>query len=103
MSKKCPRCGSKKIIIDNYDFAYCITCEMYDMVKKFPEQTIFDQITQSEETLAVEFVEPYTRWGEDGYLETLWKSNFRELSGILFDTKEEAIAATVMEMKKMAE
>lgn len=39
----------------------------------------------------------------DGYLETLWKSNFRELSGMLFDTKEEALAATVARFKEMAE
>ncbi len=66
------------------------------------EYTLFDHITASEEVLVKEFVEPYTRWGEDGYLETLWRSNFRELSGMLFDTKEEAIAATVAKLKEEA-
>jgi hypothetical protein len=62
--------------------------------------TVFDHITQSVEALAPEFVEPYTCWGEDGYLETRWRTNFRELSGMLFDTREEVISATVAELKK---
>jgi hypothetical protein len=66
-------------------------------------KTVFDRITASPEVLAAEFVEPYTRWGEDGYLETLWRSNFRELSGMLFDTKEEAIAATVARLKEVCD
>ena len=64
-------------------------------------RTLFDHITASPEVLAEEFVETYTRWGEDGYLETLWRPNFRELSGILFDTKEEAIAATLAKLKEI--
>ena len=64
-------------------------------------KTVFDRITASPEVLAEEFVEPYTRWGEDGHLETLWRSNFRELSGMLFDTKEEAIAATVAKLQEV--
>ena len=64
------------------------------------EFTIFNHITTSPETLAEEFVEPYTRWGEDGYPETLWRSNFRELSGMLFDTKAEALAATLEKLKE---
>lgn len=66
------------------------------------KQTIFQEITASPEVLAEEFVEPYTRWGEDGHLETLWRSNFRELSGMLFDTREEAISATVNKLKEVA-
>lgn len=64
------------------------------------KQTIFHDITSSPEVLAEEFVEPYTRWGENGHLETLWRSNFRELSGMLFATKEEALAATVAKLKE---
>ena len=71
------------------------------MKKQKKENTLFDRITQSPEVLAEEFVEPYTRWGADGHLETLWRSNFRELSGMLFDTKEEAIAATVAKLKEV--
>jgi hypothetical protein len=63
-------------------------------------KTVFARITASPEVLAEEFVEPYTRWGEEGHLETLWRSNFRELSGMLFDTKEEAVAATVAKLNE---
>lgn len=101
MSKKCPSCGSKKIIIDNYDFAYCIACELYAMAEKFPEQSVFDRITQSEEVLAEEFVEPYTTWAADGSLDKMWQTSFRDLSCRLFDTKEEAIAATVEKLKEV--
>lgn len=65
-------------------------------------KTVFDRIMESPKVLAEEFVEPYTRWGEDGYLETLWRSNFRELSGMLFDTKAEALAATVARLNEVA-
>lgn len=64
-------------------------------------KTVFASITKSQEVLAEEFVEPYTRWGEDGHLETLWRSNFRELSGMLFDTREEAYATTVAKLKEV--
>ena len=47
MSKKCPRCGNKEVIIDNYEYAYCTVCEMYELAEKFPEQTLFDRITES--------------------------------------------------------
>ena len=63
-------------------------------------KTVFDKITASPEVLAEEFVEPYTRWGEDGHLETLWRTNFGELSGMLFDTREEAIAASIPGMQR---
>ena len=72
-------------------------------VEHFPEQTVFDQITQSEETLAEEFVEPYTTWAADGNLNKMWQTSFRDLSCRLFDTKEEAVAATVARLKEVAE
>lgn len=95
MSKKCPSCGNKEIIIDNYDFAYCITCEMYDMVEKFPEQTIFDRITKSVDTLAEEFVGMmYDRVsGEYRY--------YSMLTGEFYNSYEEAIAATVIKLKEV--
>ena len=65
------------------------------------KQSLFKQITASPGVLAEEFVEPYTRWGEDGHLETCWRTNFRELSGMLFDTKEEALAAMVARFKEV--
>jgi hypothetical protein len=79
----------------------CNSCGKIGVTANFVEPTLFNRITQSPEVLAEEFVEPYTRWGEDGYLETLWRSNFRELSGMLFDTKEEALAETVARLKEV--
>lgn len=66
-------------------------------------RTLFDRLRDTPEVLAEEFVGPYTRWGEDGHLETLWRTNFRELSGMLFDTRDEAIAATVAKLKEVEE
>ena len=83
----------------NCKYPDAIACNLY----RDAPPSLFDNITESPEALAEEFVEPYTRWGEDGHLETLWRSNFRELSGMLFDTKEEAFTATVEEFKEVTE
>jgi DNA-directed RNA polymerase subunit RPC12/RpoP len=103
MSNQCPYCGSlRNVCISPVLLKYvCLACEKFFSKGEQPEQSVFNRITQSPEVLAEEFVEPYTRWGEDGYLETLWRSNFRELSGMLFDTKEEALAATVERLKEV--
>ena len=97
----CPKCGNTDVrwIRDDADCAQyiCLECNQGFC---YPPKTLFASITASQEALAEEFVEPYTRWGEDGHIETLWRSNFRELSGMLFDTKEEAIAATLHELNQ---
>ena len=98
----CPKCGNTDVswIRDDADCAQyiCLDCKHSFC---YPPKTLFNHITASEEVLAEEFVEPYSRWGEDGHLETLWRSNFRELSGMLFDTREEAFAATVEKLKEV--
>lgn len=63
--------------------------------------TVFEKITESLEVLAAEFVEPYTTWDSDGRLDKMWRTSFRDLSGRLFDTREEAIAATVAKLKEV--
>jgi hypothetical protein len=80
----------------------CNSCGKISFTANFVEPTLFDRITSSPEVLAPEFVEPYTCWGENGQLETRWRTNFRELSGMLFDTREEAIAATLEELNKVS-
>ncbi len=99
----CGRCKSSIVVPWNNvkDFYKCMNCSAMGYAEKFPEKTVFDLITASPEVLAEEFVEPYTRWGEDGHLETLWRSNFRELSGMLCDTREETIAATMEKLKEV--
>jgi hypothetical protein len=98
----CPKCGCTDVswIRDDADCAQyiCLECKQAFC---YPPKTVFDTITASHEVLAEEFVEPYTRWGEDRHLETLWRSNFRELSGMLFDTREKAIAATIEKLKEV--
>lgn len=102
-NRVCDRCKSSFIIPHERlsNFYQCQKCNNIGRAEDFPKATIFDTITASPEVLAEEFVEPYTRWGENGYLETLWRSNFRELSGMLFATKEEAIAVTVEKLKEV--
>ena len=96
MSKKCPSCGNKEIIIDSHKFGYCTGCELYDMVEKFPEQSVFDRITQSEETLAEKLVyHGVTSWDDEFYASTICDE--------IYKTKAEAIAATVAKLKEVAE
>ena len=71
--------------------------------KDFREVSVFDKIVTSPELLAEEFVEPYTTWGADGYLDKRWKTSFRDLSGRTFDTRAEAVAATIEKLKEVAE
>lgn len=91
----CAACNTKQ------KDGYYMCCACRHKWRDVESSSVFDHITASPEVLAEEFVEPYTRWGEDGYPETLWRSNFRELSGMLFDTKEEAITATVGKLKEV--
>lgn len=103
MSNKCPYCGSfRNVCVNPVSFKYvCLACEKFFCKGEQPKQTVFDRITQSEEVLAEEFVEPYTTWAADGSLDKMWQTSFRDLSCRLFDTKEEAIAATVARLKEV--
>ena len=109
MSRKCPKCDSSDIYVQvlrpyhSIDWAWCRTCSYDGEEPEFAFTTVFEAVTASQEALAEEFVEPYTRWEEDGHLEALWRSNFRELSGMLFDTKEEAITATLAKFKEVCD
>ena len=96
MSKKCPRCGNKEIIIDGAEYAYCPVCELYEVAEKFPEQTVFDRITQSPETLAEKLVcHGVTSWDDEFYASTICNE--------IYKTKSEAIAATVEKLKEVGE
>ena len=111
MSKKCPACGSKKIIMGSCEFAYCIGCELFDMVEKFPEQSVFDRITASPEVLAEKLVYQaaiktsklvYDHRGRGvgvRYdIEEVWKSTITEDT---YTSKSEAHAATVAKLKEV--
>ncbi len=105
MSNQCPYCGSlRNVCVSPVSLKYvCLACEKFFIKGEQPKQTVFEKITSSLEVLAEEFVEPYTTWGADGYLNKMWRTNFRDLSGMLFDTREEAIAATVAKLKEVEE
>ena len=102
----CPECGSYLFSYEHTEdndwrLCTCECCGCSGTPEEFLYNSVFARIASSPELLAEEFVEPYIRWGEDGHPETLWRSNFRELSGMMFDTKEEAVAATVGRLKEV--
>lgn len=77
-----------------------VTCHHY-----LPK-TLFDQITQSPETLAERLV--YRVWDEFEidwvwYSTVLKASSGRDFNKVSFNTKEEAIAATVAKLKEVAQ
>lgn len=100
MSKKCPKCGNKEIIIDKHEFAYCTDCEMYDLMELFPEQSVFDQITASPEVLAPQFLYHVTSF-LDGLdkPKKIWYSTL--IQGRAFASETEAKRATVARLKEV--
>lgn len=93
----CKMCGGK-VIQDGYYagsiFYKCQSCNRIlgkDMTKVL---TVFDKITESEETLAEKFV--YQISDSDGY--QWWTSML--CNDTLWELKAEAIAATAEELKK---
>ena len=100
-AKYCKDCKNMKCPEGRVNCKYpdAIACEFYSDTPAI----VFQAITESPEVLAVEFVEPYTTWDSDGRLNKRWKTSFRDLSGRLFDTREEAIAATVAAFNSIVE
>lgn len=96
MIKECPFCGSIRIVETlKGDTSICLACESFLNDKSKP--TLFDRITKSIDTLAVEFVGMmYDRVsGEYRY--------YSMLTGEFYNSYEEAHAATVARLKEMAE
>ena len=98
MSKKCPRCESKDIHITEYpaptdNMATCYGCGYADLADRFPEQTVFNQITASPEVLAKELVTLDC--------DSLWFAWVGIGRREAFSTREEAIAATVEKLKEV--
>lgn len=98
MSKKCADCGCEvnpNVIQGMY---YCPRCDDDKTERDVLPLTVFDKITESVETLAEKLV--YMRvvsWDD----EINWYS--LALRSHCFRTKEEAIAATIEELKKEVE
>lgn len=107
MSKKCPRCESKDIHITEYpnptdSVATCYGCGHIGLVEQFPEQTVFDRITQSPEVLGPCFVYHITSF-LDGLNKPkrVWYSTL--INNQYFNTELEAKRATVMRLKEVAD
>lgn len=99
MSKICPECGSDRIMTERRPDGYhiCRNCCFYWRNEEAPKQTVFEQITQSKETLAEKLVYAVSYH---------WEMEFRYTSNLIpghkrFDTKAEAIAATLMRLNEV--
>ena len=102
MSKiKCPQCGDRDVSITLYtppdkDVASCRKCGYTSLAEDFPEQSLFDRITETPEVLAEKFV--YREFPGQ------WRSTIVPLEkGGLYYNKPEAISATVAKLKEIAE
>lgn len=93
MSKKCPDCGSLNVeeVFDGE--SYCKDCFLHCATDDLEDASLFDQITQSPETLAEKLVEDTM----DGtmFYSVLTKEDYC--------TKERALAATVAKLKEVVE
>jgi hypothetical protein len=113
MSKKCPKCESIAVVYEDYvggtSFYRCQTCGYRG--SDFALPTVFDCITASPEVLAEKFVYETQEFFYDDdhkpipnhtyYVSLLLVS---EVTGrkIYFETREQAVAATVARLKEVA-
>lgn len=92
MSKQCPYCKSKKVGSFNDEVAVCTECHRVFGKSQLVDTTLFDQITQSHETLAEKLVVEY-RHGVKDY------AYYSTVTCELYNTRPEAIAATIEKLK----
>lgn len=97
MSKKCPNCGRGIGVYQDYvggtSFFRCDICGHTGC--DFEDATLFDRITRSPEVLAPEFVEMmYDRVAGD-------YRYYSMLTGEFYNSRDEAIAATVNKLKEV--
>jgi hypothetical protein len=93
---KCPKCGSIRIIKANEDVSICLACESFlNTINGKSKPTLFARITASPEVLAPEFVEMmYDRVSGD-------YRYYSVLTGEFYNSREEAIAATLEKLKEV--
>jgi hypothetical protein len=98
----CKNCKSVAVEYEDYcggtSYFRCKTCGMRGNKDKFTQVTVFDRITRSPEVLASRLVHIFV-CEHDTSIKG-WTSN---IIFDVFDTYEEAIAATVARLKEMAE
>ena len=95
--ERCPICGGQFLSCGGCgsDFVRPV-CDENDTI---PKITVFDQITQSHETLAEKLVFWMSWHMPDGTVE--WFAVSAVVEGVVWDTKAEAIAATVAKLKEV--
>lgn len=103
VSKKCPQCESKDIHITEYpsptnSMATCYGCGFAGQLEQFPEQSVFDHITESPKVLAEKLVYQFIAYDRDGLFVSHWRSTLTGDKEYL--SKPEAVAATIKELEK---
>lgn len=91
----CGRCKSSVVVPwhNVKDFYKCMNCSAMGYAEKFPEKTVFHQITASKETLAKFLV-----------FRGIYKGRIKYHSAIVggeFDSHEEAYSATMAKLKEV--
>ena len=106
----CKRCRSTNVFVHascgGTTYYYCNACQDWGEKDQFPEQTVFDRITASPEVLAEKLVyQRHCKMIHQNDKRTIeywtysWKSTV--IQGQSFETKAEAIAATVAKLKEI--
>lgn len=103
MNKKCPDCKSTDVTeytpgIFGDSRHKCNSCGAISVTADFVEPTLFDCITQSEETLAEKLVYKTIEIAVNRVTYSCWKSTITEES---YRTKTEAFDATVEKLKEV--
>ena len=105
MKYSCPNCDSENTAIEKRPGGWCHCLDCHYSWQPYPVRfgfdvpprklTVFQRITESEETLATELVEKTYDRIEDEY------RYYSMLTGDFYDTEAEAIAATVKKLKEV--
>lgn len=95
----CKNCKSISVEYEDYcggtSYYRCKTCGQWGDKDKFTQPTVFDRLTASPEVLAEEFVEMmYDRVAGD-------YRYYSMLTGEFYNSREEAIAATVEKLNEV--
>ena len=98
----CKNCKSTSVEYEDYcggtSYYRCTTCGKRGNKDKFSQQTVFHRLTQSPEVLAETLVYNTICVAVNRVTYSCWKSTITDES---YRTKEEAIAATVNELKEV--
>lgn len=102
----CKNCKSTAVEYEDYcggtSYYRCKTCGQRGDKDKFTQQTVFHRITASPEVLAENLVYSfnlYRNTSDERVKQKHWSSSLTE--DYAFETKKEAIAATVAKLKEL--